>query len=101
MPYERRRLATAAFLAVALIAIGETLVPHDGADGLLLTLALCVAYPAGLWAARFLSDEERERLGALFDRLRTGGPTREIGAREAAAEAAVEQAARDVDRGSG
>ncbi len=66
VPYEWRRLATAVFLAAALIAIWETLVPHDGADGLALTLALCAAFPAGLWAARFLTEEERERLGALF-----------------------------------
>ena len=78
VPYEWRRLATAVFLAAALIAIGETLVPHDGADGLALTLALCAAYPAGLWAARFLSDEERERLGALFD----AGAQRRSGARD-------------------
>ena len=89
VPYEWRRLATAVFLAAALIAIGETLVPHEGAGGLVLTLALFAAYPAGLWAARFLSDEERERLGALFDRVRTGEPAREIGEREAAAESAV------------
>jgi O-antigen/teichoic acid export membrane protein len=100
VPYEWRRLATAAFLAAALIAIWETLVPHDGADGLALTLALCAAFPAGLWAARFLTEEERERLGALFARVRGGEVLRrDMDDREAAAEAAVEQAARDVDRG--
>jgi O-antigen/teichoic acid export membrane protein len=101
VPYEWRRLATAVLLAAALIAIGETLVPHDGADGLLLTLALCAGYPAGLWAARFLTEEERMRLGALFERVRAGGSPRELDEREAQAEAAVAQAARDVDRGSG
>ncbi len=56
--------------------------PHDGFDGFALTLALCAAYPAGLWAARFLSDEERERLGALFARVRSA-PAREVDEREA------------------
>ena len=99
VPYEWRRLATAVFLAAALIAIWETLVPHDGADGLALTLALCAAYPAGLWAARFLTEEERERLGALFARVRSGEVLRrDMDDREAAAESAVEQAARDADR---
>ena len=59
--------------------------PHDGADGLALTLALCAAYPAGLWAARFLTEEERERLGALFARVRSGEVLRrELDDREAA-----------------
>ncbi len=80
----------------ALIASGETLVPHDGADGLALTLALCAAYPAGLWAARFLTEEERERLGALFARVRSGEALRrDVDEREARAEAAIDQAARD------
>lgn len=102
VPWEWRRLATAIGLAAALIAIGETLVPHEGADGLALTLALCAAYPAGLWAARFLSEEERKRLGALLARARGGGsePLREIGEREARAEAAIDQATRDADRGA-
>ena len=50
VPYEWRRLALAVGLAAVLIALGETLVPHDGLDGFALTLALCAAYPAGLWA---------------------------------------------------
>jgi O-antigen/teichoic acid export membrane protein len=100
VPYEWRRLATAVFLAAALIAIWETLVPHDGADGLALTLALCAAYPVGLWAARFLTEEERERLGALFARVRSGEVLRrDVDDREAQAESAIAQAARDADRG--
>ena len=67
----------------------------------LLTLALCAAFPAGLWAARFLTEEERERLGAMLERVRSGEvlPPREVDEREAASEAAVQQAAWDVDRG--
>ena len=99
VPYEWRRLAIAVVLAGALIAVGETLVPHEGAGGFALTLALCAAYPAGLWAARFLSDEERERLGALLGRLRSGESSRPVDEREARAEAAIDQATRDTDRG--
>jgi len=98
VPYEWRRLTLAVGLAAVLIAVGETLVPHDGFDGFALTAALCVAYPAGLWAGRFLSEEERERLGALFERVRSA-PAREIDEREARAESAVDQATRDWDRG--
>ena len=98
VPYEWRRLAIAIGLAAALIAVGETLVSHDGADGLALTLGLCAAYPAGLWAARFLTEEERTRLGALFARVRGEAAAREVDEREARAEATVIQAARDVDR---
>jgi len=98
VPYEWRRLALAVGLAAVLIAAGETLVPHDGFDGFALTLVLCAAYPAGLWAARFLSDEERERLGALFERVRSA-PERDLDEREARAESAVDQATRDQDRG--
>ncbi len=101
VPYEWRRLATCVGLAIALIFVGEEFVSHDGAGGLALTLALCAAYPAGLWAARFLTDEERERLGALLARLRDRAlsDSREVDEREARAEAAVAQAARDSDRG--
>ena len=101
VPYEWRRLASAAGLAVVLIAVGEVFVPREGVGGFALTLALCAAYPAGLWAAGFLTDEERERLGALLGRLRGGElrPRREVDDREAQAESAIDQATRDTDRG--
>ena len=100
VPYEWRRLALAIGAAAALIAVGETLVPHEGAGGLALTLALCAAYPAVLWAFRFLSHEERERLGALVERMRSPDAvaSRESDEREQAASAAVSQATRDTDR---
>ncbi len=104
VPYEWRRLAMAFGLAAALIAIGEVFVSHEGASGLALTLGLCAVYPAGLWAARFVSDEERAQLAGLFERMRAGSEREdargEIDDREARAEAAVAQAARDADRGS-
>ena len=51
VPYEWGRLALAVGLAAGLIAIGELAVPHDGLGGLALTLALCAAYPVGLYVA--------------------------------------------------
>lgn len=104
VPYEWRRLALATGLAAGLIAVGELAVPQEGAGGLGLTLALCAAYPVGLWLGRFLSVEERERLGALLGRLREGWGDGGGGAatradRDAGAAAAIEQAQRDADRG--
>ena len=93
VPYEWGRLALAAGLAAGLVAVGELAVPQDGLDGLALTLALCAAYPIGLYVLRFLSAEERARLGALFDRALPGrrGADRDLDA--------IEQAQRDSDRG--
>ena len=93
VPYEWGRLALATGLAAGLVAVGELAVPHDGIDGLALTLALCATYPIGLYVLRFLSAEERARLGALFDRALPGrrGTDRDLDA--------IEQAQRDSDRG--
>lgn len=111
VPYEWRRLALALGAAAALIAAGETLVPQDGADGLALTLALCAAYPAALFAAGFLTREERQRLrlllspSAVQERLRVARAGKAVegtgdeghGVRLTAE--AIEQANRDSDRG--
>jgi O-antigen/teichoic acid export membrane protein len=104
VPYEWGRLALAIGLAAALVAIGETAIPHDGLDGLVLVLALCAAYPAGLFALRFLSAEERERLGVLLRSLRArvteGLPEAEARrAEESGIPEAIDQAQRDADRG--
>ena len=103
VPFEWGRLILVVGLAAGLIGLGELVVPEEGADGLGMTLGLCAAYPLGLWAARVLTAEERKELGALLARLRerASGTERPVGEREAQAEAAVEQAARDVDRGRG
>lgn len=104
VPYEWGRLALGVGYAVALIAAGELAVPQEGAGGLALTLALCAAYPLGLWALGFLSGEERERLGALLRAARAqaveprGAVERERGTAPGVPEA-LEQAQRDVDRG--
>ncbi len=93
VPYEWGRLGLAVGLAAGLIAIGELAVPRDGLDGFALTLALCAAYPVGLYVLRFLSAEERVRLGHLFDRALPG---RRAADRDLDA---IEQAQRDSDRG--
>ncbi len=92
VPYEWARLALAVGLAAALVAVGELAVPQDGLGGLALTLILCAAYPAGLYALRFLSPEERERLPVLLERVRARlGSDRGLDT--------IEQAERDRDRG--
>ena len=92
VPYEWRRLALAVGLAAGLIAAGELAVAQEGLGAFVVTLGLCAAYPAALLALRFLSAEERERLGLLFDRVRAGR-------REDRDLDAIEQAQRDSDRG--
>ncbi len=92
VPYEWRRLALAVGLAAGLIAAGELAVAQEGLGALVLTVGLCAAYPAALFVLRFLSSEERERLGVLFDRVRSGRrDDRDLDA--------IEQAQRDSDRG--
>lgn len=91
VPYEWRRLALVVGAAGVLIAVGELFVPHDGADGFVLTLGLCAAYPLALWLGRFLTPDERERLGALLQRMR------ERGGDDVAADG-ISQGARDIDR---
>jgi O-antigen/teichoic acid export membrane protein len=92
VPYEWRRLALAIGLAAALIAIGELAVSQEGIGALAITLALCATYPAGLYALRFLSPEERERLPILLGRVRGRlGADRGLDT--------IEQAQRDADRG--
>jgi O-antigen/teichoic acid export membrane protein len=60
VPYEWLRLAQATGLAVALVVVGELLVPTSGFGGLAGRTALWLAYPALLWFTGFLNDEERE-----------------------------------------
>jgi O-antigen/teichoic acid export membrane protein len=92
VPYEWRRLALAVGLAAGLVAVAELAVPQEGAGGFALTLALCAAYPGGLYAGRFLTPAERVRLRALLDRVRARRlPDRGLDT--------IEQAQRDADRG--
>ena len=65
VPYQWRRVATAALAAVAIAAIGK------GLDvGLGPAIALAFAYPLALAALGFTSPEERRRLGRLVARRR-------------------------------
>ncbi|MCZ7589087.1 MAG: oligosaccharide flippase family protein [Gaiella sp.] len=65
VPYQWRRVATAAVAAVALAAIGMEL---DA--GLVPSVALALAYPPVLVLFGFTSAEERRRLGRLVARKR-------------------------------
>jgi hypothetical protein len=65
VPYQWRRVATAALTAVAIAAIGKAL-----DVGLAPAIALAFAYPLALAALGFTSPEERRRLGRLVARRR-------------------------------
>ena len=65
VPYQWRRVVTAALAAVALAAIGKEL---DA--GLAAVVVLVLAYPLALGVLGFTSAEERRRLGRLVARRR-------------------------------
>jgi O-antigen/teichoic acid export membrane protein len=65
VPYQWRRVVTAALAAVALAAIGKEL---DA--GLAAVVVLVLAYPLTLGVLGFTSAEERRRLGRLVARRR-------------------------------
>jgi O-antigen/teichoic acid export membrane protein len=66
LPYEWGRLALVVLSAVALVAVGETLLPTSGAVGLVSRGALWLAYPALLFVTGFLHPEERAGLAELL-----------------------------------
>ena len=63
VPYQWRRVMTAAAAAVALAVLGKAL-----DVGLRRSLRLCAAYPLALAVLGFTSPEERRRLGRLVTR---------------------------------
>jgi hypothetical protein len=63
VPYQWRRVATAALAAVALATAGKVL--DVGLPG---AVVLCAAYPVALALLGFTSREERRRLGRLVAR---------------------------------
>ena len=65
VPYEWGRLTRLVAVSVALVAIGELLMPTAGAVGLLGRIVVWLAYPVTLLAAGFFTDEERRWLGRL------------------------------------
>jgi O-antigen/teichoic acid export membrane protein len=113
VPYEWGRLVLVIAVSAALIGVAEAFVPTSGASAWVLRLLLWAAYPLLLYAAGFLTREERARLrellrpSAIAARLRTlraepAGP--EPAAQEGLAPhftpEAYEQALRDEDRGA-
>jgi O-antigen/teichoic acid export membrane protein len=112
VPYEWGRLGLIVGSAAALVGTGELLLPTDGAVGLLSRAALWLSYPLALWAARFLSPEERATLARLLRpsavaarlrELRTATPApavaTERGRGPRLTEEVYETEARDEDRG--
>jgi O-antigen/teichoic acid export membrane protein len=63
VPYQWRRVATAAFAAVGLAVLGKVL--DIGLPG---AVVLCAVYPLALMLLGFTSREERQRLGRLVAR---------------------------------
>ncbi len=70
VPFEWRRLAQVAAIAIALTAAGELLLPTEGAVGLAARAAVWIAFPLLLWATRFPHPDERRAIAAT---LRPGG----------------------------
>jgi O-antigen/teichoic acid export membrane protein len=65
VPYEWARLARLLAVSIALVLIGEVLLPTSGAAGLAGRIVVWLAYPVTLLAAGFFSDEERRWLRRL------------------------------------
>ncbi|MEP6892389.1 MAG: hypothetical protein ABI927_01295, partial [Gaiellaceae bacterium] len=63
VPYQWRRVATAAGAGVALVVLGKL-----SGTGLALSAALVVCYPFALAVAGFFLPAERQRLRALVAR---------------------------------
>jgi O-antigen/teichoic acid export membrane protein len=76
VPYEWGRLARVTLVSVALVALGELLLPTSGFAGLASRIALWLTYPIALLLGGFFTPGERRRLSSLrhpaelFDRLR-------------------------------
>jgi O-antigen/teichoic acid export membrane protein len=108
VPYEWRRLGLVVGVAAALVGLGEAVMPTAGAAGFLGRLALWLAFPALLYALRFLTGEERERLRELLrpkairERLAGLGGRRPVerdaSSHRGGAPETFEQADRDADR---
>jgi O-antigen/teichoic acid export membrane protein len=70
VPFQWARMARIVAIAGGLYALGETLLPTEGADGFLLRAALLGAYPLLLFASGFFEPRELQQLRALAARLR-------------------------------
>src|SRR6186997_837635 len=65
VPYEWGRLLRVVSTVAALVGVAELLVPTEGAEGLLLRVALFAAYPLLLLASGFFTEGERRWLARL------------------------------------
>ncbi len=65
VPYEWGRLLRVVLVSAALVGLGELLLPTAGALGLLLRIALWLAYPLILFASGFFTPGERTWLARL------------------------------------
>jgi O-antigen/teichoic acid export membrane protein len=65
VPYEWGRLLRVVLTVTVLVGLAELFVPTEGADGLLLRVALFAAYPLALFATGFFTAEERGWLARL------------------------------------
>jgi O-antigen/teichoic acid export membrane protein len=72
IPWQWGRLAVVVGAAAALIAVGEALLPTDGAAGFLSRLALVALYPLVLWFGGAVRADERRQVLELLgpERLR-------------------------------
>ena len=91
VPYEWRRLALVFGVAAAVVAGGELLLPTEGAAGVVSRTAAWLVYPVALWAAGFLTTEEREAIGRMLNPRAVAERLREL--RVEPAEPAPESAA--------
>jgi O-antigen/teichoic acid export membrane protein len=107
VPYEWRRLALVVLTAVAVVAVGEVLLPTSGAIGLLSRGILWMAYPAILFVLGFLHEKERSGLADLLrpsaiaaraKGLRAAPAEREAGEEMGLGPEVYEEATRDEDR---
>lgn len=89
VPYEWGRLARIVLVSVALVALGELLLPTEGALGLLGRAALWLAYPALLFGSGFFTGEERRWLTHLRHPRDLLARLRELPREPAAVEGAV------------
>jgi O-antigen/teichoic acid export membrane protein len=111
VPYEWGRLALLVLVTAATVGAGEAFLPTDGVGAVASRTALWLALPVLLWAAGFLTAEERRSLGAMLRpaavrerlrALRAAPPPSEPASAESGPSGAeiYEQAQRDQDRGA-
>ena len=94
VPYEWGRLGLVVGVAAALVGAGELLLPTEGAVGLVSRTALWASYPLVLWAAQFLSPEERRTLARLLRPSAVAERLRRLRAAEAPAPAVAAEGRR-------